>query len=319
MTPFKLTAIEGLTLVTNIYASVDYDALHPFTSNRYGGFVEQEQYTTAKEKKEFQYHVDDLKLSMIDFGSKRGFPNGLFDPREPIIAFNINGRLYIGDGQHRFASAKQLGIPFYVQVVQSPFVDEFGRCDANDLDFAREYFERMNTKMSKKWTKTSTVSASARSGNPIAQYICELCEAHPLMEVSVINNRVQIKENIPSKRSHDKTRTIYKKAFELSRNASIEEINTLKDRINTFVFLCETMATACFSLKNFKSDESKERAFKKLMRNDRFTNAVYWMCNNPDRYDLETTKLIAKNSKCGQIIGASNPTQYLRAWGINYD
>ena len=97
---------ENDCIKTYIIKTSDYSKLKPFSGNRYGGFESQLEYTTQSEIDKFNKHVNEIKKSMIEFGKERGESCGLFDPREPIIVFEINGEYYIGDGQHRAAAAK---------------------------------------------------------------------------------------------------------------------------------------------------------------------------------------------------------------------
>lgn len=270
---------------TEIIESKEYSRLKPFSTNRYGGFESQEEYTTEKEKAEFSKHVNEIKESMLEFGKERGFECGLFDPREPIIAFNIGGELLIGDGQHRAAAARELGIPFYVMIIQSPYgvgVGDNKRDDANDIEYAQRYFERMNKEMQMRWTAESKLSTCARNENRMAQYICNLAKEKKYFAAKTINDRVKF----PFK--NKKNQTVVLKALDYYNrnegNFTNDEFKVLTDKIDEFVNIVEKLTYAFYDNQPFKrnaSQTTKDNWLTKTMNYKYLGFAVLWVLKNP--------------------------------------
>lgn len=270
---------------TTIICTTNYHMLHPFKVNRYGGFKVQEAYTTKEEIIKFRKHVEEIKISMISFGEKRGFPQGLFDPREPIIVFHINGRYYIGDGQHRTAAARELNIPIYIMIVESPYgiYDEDTntmRMDANDEEFANEYFLRMNKEMQMRWDAASKISTSARANNVMAQYICDICNKKKYFKSTTLNDRMKFDFLKTNKKTKQK-QIVQLKAIDYYTEVqpTSDEIEKMKEYIDEYVSIMERIAMAFYENEPFgkKSEKTKENWLIKTFNNKYLGFAILWV------------------------------------------
>ena len=303
------------TISSKIIECTNFNFLKPFRENRYGGFKEQEEFVTEKEKINFRNHVERIKESMIEFGKSLGLDKPLYDDREPIVVFVINGEHYIVDGQHRYIAAMELGIPFYIRIVESDLRDKDGARLDNTFEYARSYFYRVNnnTKVggSMNWNTYNSISSSARNGNKVAQFICNLCNDNNLFDVTVLNNKCGEKIKVEGKKGAPKKYTaceLYEYGY-----ASYEDI--IK-RIKIFANVSLLIAQNSFDKFSFKNNESKLNKYRKLLRNDRFTNAINIVINN--EYPLDAIIKICKFNSSGIIPGATAPKAYLAMWGINY-
>ena len=301
-----LNADVEKSIVTNIICSKEYDKLKPFESNRYGGFECQKEYTTQKEMDDFQRHVDKIKMAMRKFGEERGFPNGLFDAREPILVFNIDGVLRIGDGQHRLAAAKQLAIPFFVQIVESPFgitlEDGKKRMDAHDSNFAVEYFMRMNKEMQMRWSASNVISTSARNGNPLAQYICDACNKDDLFNATLINNRVLVDVEVKGKKNGTKTLSLKPEDYYNKMKPSDEQVENVKQDIDEFMRVAKMMAEAYLTHRPRLSENGYKKALQEFLRDKYFTKAIMYVIKNKD--NKEKLPLFSGWENCVNVVKA---------------
>ena len=317
-------AISDLSINTTIICTTNYDILHPFKVNRYGGFQEQLEYTTEEEIVDFKKHVRDIKNSMISFGELRGFPQGLFDPREPIIVFNINGRFYVGDGQHRLAAAKALGIPFYIMIVESPFgvYDEETdtmRMDDNDEEFANEYFLRMNKEMQMRWKAASKISSAARANNIIAQYISNISNNNKYIKTTTLNTRMTFEV----KNTNKKKSKLYKAVeyYELMQ-PSDKEISSMKKYIDEYVYALELITNALFRNEKFIKESSKENWLHTTYNYKYLGLAIKWIMNNRKKaeslgflnWEEIADHITRKKIKKGN--NALTPQDFLQKFGV---
>lgn len=318
------------TINTAIICTSEYDLLRPFKVNRYGGFENQLAYTTKEEIISFRKHVDEIKNSMISFGEKRGFPQGLFDPREPIVVFHINGRYYIGDGQHRTAAAKELGIPVYILIIESNFgvYDESTntmRMDANDEEFACEYFLRMNKEMQMRWSAASKISTEARANNYMAQYICDICNKKKYFKSTTLNDRMTFEYKKVNKRTK-KEEIVSAKATEYYKivQPTLGEINEMKEHINEYVSAMEKIAMAFYNNEKFgkKKESTKENWLTNTFNNKYLGFAILWIMKNREKakskgflnWDYVVKRIIEQN-----IIRENNhynPNLFLQKFGV---
>lgn len=315
---------------TTIICTTNYNMLHPFKVNRYGGFENQLEYTTKEEIFNFRKHVEEIKNSMISFGEKRGFPQGLFDPREPIVVFYINGRYYIGDGQHRTAAARELGIPIYIHIVESPYgiYDETTntmRMDESDEEFANEYFLRMNKEMQMRWDAASKISTAARANNYMAQYICDICNKNKYFKSTTLNDRMKFDYVKVNKRTNKNTITQLKAIdYYTETQPTISEINAMKEYINEYVDVMNRIAMAFYNNEQFgkKSEKTKEEWLKKTFNNKYLGFAIIWIMKNKEKaksigfsnWDDVVKRIIER--KIERQNNHYNPNLFLQKFGV---
>lgn len=320
---------ENDCIKTYIIKTSDYSKLKPFSGNRYGGFESQLEYTTQSEIDKFNKHVNEIKKSMIEFGKERGESCGLFDPREPIIVFEINGEYYIGDGQHRAAAANALGIPFYLLIITSPYgvYDEelgYKRMDANDVEYACEYFKRMNKEMQMRWSRESKLSSEARDDNHLAQFICNTCVENPLFKSTTLNRRVKVKVDKVDKKSK-KVSTTYVTPNDYFKyyNPSTEQIEDVKKKIIDYVTIMTKLSNAFFSNEHFRKGTKKESEFLSSTVNcEQLGKAVMWVFEKPEmareygfyNWDNAIKRIIENKIQKGVVT--RTPHKFLRSFGL---
>lgn len=320
----------NMSINTTIICTSQYDMLHPFKVNRYGGFENQLAYTTKEEIVDFRKHVEEIKNSMISFGEKRGFPQGLFDPREPIIVFHINGRYYIGDGQHRTAAARELGIPIYILIVESPYgvydeTTDMMRMDASDEEYANEYFLRMNKEMQMRWKAASKISTAARANNYMAQYICDICNKKKYFKSTTLNDRMKFEYIKVNKKTKQEIKTQLKAIDYYSEiNPTLEELNKMKKHIDIYVSVMERIAMAFYENENFgkKKESSKEDWLVKTFNNKYLGFAILWVMKNEEKarevgfngWDNVVKRI--KENRIERKNNHYNPNIFLQKFGI---
>ena len=312
-----------------IIKTSDYSKLKPFSGNRYGGFESQLEYTTQSEIDKFNKHVNDIKKSMIEFGKERGESCGLFDPREPIIVFEINGEYYIVDGQHRAAAAHALGIPFYILIMTSPYgvYDEelgYKRMDANDVEYATDYFKRMNKELKMGWSRENNLSSDARGDNHLAQFICNICVENPLFKSTTLNRRCRVKVDKFNKKTKKFTSTYVRpNEYFKDYNPSTEEMDSVKKQINEYVNIMTKLSYAFYGNEKIRKGTKKESDFLSSTANcEQLGKAVMWVFERPEmareygfyNWDCVFKRIIEQKIEKGKAT--LTPHSFLRKFGI---
>lgn len=165
-------SVDDLNVLT-VYESTDYSMLKFAKENR---FIDPSQgKATKQEIDSAEKRIANVIKMMGDYAQKKKHQYAyLFDKNMAIKVGRINGELIIFDGQHRYVAAKQLGIPYYFELL-----------DIDTMEEGIDYMLRRN-KTKTQWTFTQYLGVQERCGNIFAKALIEIQKRYNIPPQSMI-------------------------------------------------------------------------------------------------------------------------------------